>query len=457
MRRKGAKLWGFGTYAAANYEELIDHPVEMGEFARTSFRARGVPHDIVITGRHRADLPRLARDLKRVCEQHMRLFGNSAPFDRYVFLVSAHGEGYGGLEHRASTALLCSRDDLPRVGESAVGERYRTFLGLCSHEYFHAWNVKRIRPAAFSSFDLARENYTTLLWAFEGITSYYDDLALVRAGLISTQDYLELIGRAITSHLRTPGRKKQSVAESSFDAWIKYYRPDENSPNAGVSYYLKGSLVALCLDLLIRERTRGKKTLDDVMRALWRSHGAVNIGVEEQGIERLIEEVSGLKLRREFDAWLRSTRELPLAELLASHGVKLQLRPAESSSDRGGRISPPASVDAPRATLGVRMRAEGKDIVLTHVLDSGAAQEAGMSAGDVIVALDGLRIGKEGLDAELAKRRPGARMKIHAFRGDELREFSVRLKRAALDTCVLIELHGTHTRHLRQWLKGTHG
>jgi len=241
MPRKGAGPYGFGAYVASDYDELIDHPVEMGEFTLASFRARGVPHDIVITGRHAADTRTLQRDLKRLCEHHMRFFGEPAPMKRYVFLVTAVGEGYGGLEHRASTALLCSRDDLPREGEVEVSERYRTFLGLVSHEYFHAWNVKRVKPAAFVPYDLDRENYTTLLWAFEGITSYYDDLALARCGLIGKKDYLELLARSITTHLRTPGRARQSLAESSFDAWIKYYRQDENSPNAVVSYYVKGA------------------------------------------------------------------------------------------------------------------------------------------------------------------------------------------------------------------------
>ncbi len=375
---------------------------------------------------------------------------------RYVFLVTALGEGYGGLEHRASTALLCSRDDLPRRGEAQVNERYRTFLGLASHEYFHTWNVKRIKPAAFTPYDLDREGYTTLLWAFEGVTSYYDDLALVRSGLIGTKDYLELLGRSVTTYLRAPGRRKQSLAESSFDAWIKYYRPDENSPNATVSYYGKGSLVALCLDLLIRDKTRGRKSLDDVMRALWQRHGVTGIGVEEDGIERLAEEVTGLELRKTFDEWLRSTRELPLRDLLAEHGVEMALRPAESSSDKGGR---PASSKDPGglAMLGAGARANGEEVIVTHVLEGGAAQEAGLAAGDAIVAVDGLRPGRGGLDAAFARRKAGDTIAIHAFRRDELLEFRVRLMPASADTCVLTELTGASARRLERWLDGRRG
>src|SRR5258708_30473235 len=452
MPRKGAKPYGFGAYVAADYDELIDHPVEMGEFTLASFRAGGVPHDIVITGRHAADTRRLQRDLKRLCEHHIRFFGKPAPMKRYVFLVTAVGEGYGGLEHRASTAMLCSRDDLPREGMIEVSERYRTFLGLVSHEYFHTWNVNRIKPAAFVPYDLARENYTTLLWAFEGITSYYDDLALVRCGLIERKDYLELLGRLISSYLRTPGRTKQSVAESSFDAWIKYYRQDENSPNAIVSYYAKGSLVALCLDLLIRDKTWGKKSLDDVMRALWRRHGLTGVGVEEDGIERLAEQATGLKLKRYFDDWLRSTRELPLKALLATHGVEMRLRPAESAQDKGGRPAPSENA-AGLAMLGIRARAQDDGTAVTHVLEGGAAQEAGIAAGDLIVALDGLRPGQTGLDAALATRRAGERVGIHAFRRDELMSFEAQLKRADADTCVLTESGGARRRLLERWLR----
>jgi predicted metalloprotease with PDZ domain len=456
MSRKGAGPYGFGVYVVGDYDELIDHPVEMGEFSLASFRACGVPHDIVVTGRHRADLARLRRDLKRVCEQHIRFFGEPAPMKRYVFLVTAVGEGYGGLEHRASTALLCSRDDLPREGETEVSERYRTFLGLVSHEYFHAWNVKRIKPAAFVPYDLDRENYTALLWAFEGITSYYDDLALVRCGLIEKSDYLELLGRSITAYLRTPGRTVQSVAESSFDAWIKYYRQDENSPNAAVSYYVKGSLVALCLDLLIRDKTRGKKSLDDVMRTLWRRNGLTGVGLEEDGIERLAEETTGLKLERYFDEWLRSTRELPLKALLATQGVEMGLRPAESGEDKGG--TPARSKNAAGlAMLGIRARAQGDDTAVTHVLEGGAAQQAGIAAGDLIVAVEGLRPGQAGLDAALAKRRAGERVEIHAFRRDELMSFEARLRRVDADTCVLTESDGARRKLLERWLRPRRG
>ncbi len=455
MARSSAPAYGFGTYRAADYDELIDHPVEIGEFALVSFRACGVPHDVAITGRQSADLTRLARDLKRLCEWQIRLFGEPAPMDRYVFLVTAVGEGYGGLEHRASTALLCSRDDLPQPGVKEVTDAYRTFLGLCSHEYFHTWNVKRIKPAAFTPYDLERENYTALLWAFEGVTSYYDDLALVRSGLISEAEYLELLGRSITGLLRTPGRWKQSVSEASVDAWIKYYRQDENSPNSQVSYYLKGSLIALCLDLLIRHRSGGRKSLDTVMRALWKQHGMTGAGVPEPGWEALAEEATGIRLRSFFDKAVRSTEELPLKQLLASVGVELNQRPAESAADRGGR---PASRSTQRAgdrvTLGVRTADDPLGVRLTHVLQSSPAQAAGLASGDVIVAIDGLRVTQRTLEKRLDGFAPGDRVQVIAFRRDELVQCEVGLRAQADDTCYLT-ISGTDAAHRRRraaWL-----
>ena len=259
----------FGRYRAENYGDLIDHPVEMGTFSHASFSISGVPHDIVITGRHTADMDRLCHDLQAICSQHIKFFGELPQMERYLFQVMAVGSGYGGLEHRSSTSLLCGREDLPLMHEKEVSENYREFLGLCSHEYFHLWNVKRIRPEVFKKAGLTREVHTNLLWAFEGITSYYDDMGLVRSGRIKPESYLELLARLITRVHRGSGRLKQSVAESSFDAWTKFYKQDENAPNAIVSYYGKGALIALALDFTLRIETDRRVSLDDLMRALW--------------------------------------------------------------------------------------------------------------------------------------------------------------------------------------------
>ena len=417
----GAKRYGFGTYAAADYDELIDHPVEMGDFALGSFKAHGVAHDIVITGKvPNLDMARLQVDLKAICEAQIAFFEprtKRAPVSRYVFMTLAVGDGYGGLEHRASTALICARADLPGTAAKTAepGEGYVKYLGLCSHEYFHTWNVKRIKPAAFAPYDMQAETYTPLLWLFEGFTSYYDDLMLVRSGIIDEAGYLKLLGKAVGGVLRGSGRTKQSVAESSFDAWSKYYRQDENAPNAIVSYYGKGSLIALAFDLAIRAKTGGKKSLDDVMLALWQRFGRDfypdgRRGVTEAEVEALFDEVSGLKLKPMFERYVRGTEDLPLARLYAPFGIKLvdERKVAKPSFDAGvGR--------------------DGGDCKLTQVHEGGAAHKAGLSAGDVVIAVDGLRVPAGGLDAILGRYKVGDTVAVHAFRRDELMTFSVKL------------------------------
>lgn len=436
--RGSARAWGFGLYRAADYDELIDHPVEMGRFALVSFKARGVLHDVAITGRHDCDLERLARDLKRVCESHIGLFGKRPPVDRYLFLVTAVGDGYGGLEHRASTALLCARDTLPAPGMEKPSEGYIGFLGLCSHEYFHTWNIKRIKPAEFVAYDLERENYTRLLWAFEGFTSYYDDLALVRSKVITPQAYLSLLAKTLTHVRRTPGRHRQSVAESSFDAWIKYYRQDENSPNAIVSYYAKGSLIACALDLSLRSKTAGRVGLDDVMRRLWNDFGKSGHGVREADIRRIAEELSGLKLSGLFRQAVHGMGDVPLETLLSKFGVMLKWQPS-------GKLP----------WLGVRTKAEGGELKLTHVLDDGPGQRAGLAAGDVLLALNGLRIQPANWDKLLNRCRPGTAVRLHVFRRDELQEAEVIPQTAPADECklTLIEKPAAAARRLlRGWL-----
>jgi predicted metalloprotease with PDZ domain len=438
MPRAGAPEYGFGRYLAANYDELIDHPVEMGTFALAHFDAGGVRHDIAITGRHRCDTERLARDLTRICQWQIDLFGGKpqsrAPMKRYLFQILAVGDAHGGLEHRASTTLLCARHCLPTAERVPVDADYRDFLGLASHEYFHTWNIKRIKPAAFTPYDFAQENYTRLLWAFEGITSYYDDLALLRSGLITVADYLELLGRNITSLLRGTGRFKQTVAESSFDAWIKFYRADENAPNAIVSYYVKGALIALALDLTLRRDSA--VTLDDLMRALWRRYGQSGAGVPEDGVEKVAQEISARDLSDFFARYVYGTDDLPLAELLGDFGVTLNLRSADNQADKGGSTGKlTADTIAGKPWLGARL-ATGNEARITHVYDGGAAQRAGLAAGDIIVAADGLRVTND-FETQLARRAPGPTIVIHAFRRDELMVFDLPLLAAPLDTCWL--------------------
>lgn len=454
LPRDGAAPLGFGQYKAGDYAELVDHPVEMGAFSWGSFDACGVPHEIAITGRHNADMRRLERDLKQICETQIRFFGEPAPMERYVFLVTAVGEGYGGLEHRASTSLLCSRDDLPSPNMQEITDDYRTFLGLCSHEYFHTWHVKRIKPAAFFPYDLSREVHTSLLWVFEGITSYYDELMLVRAGIISPPIYLEMLGQSLTRVYRTPGRFRQPLGESSFDAWTKFYKQDENSPNAIVSYYTKGALVALALDLTLRRETGGQCSLDDVMKHLWRHFGLPGVGVGEDQLGFIIKQVSGCDLNDLLATAVAGTADLPLAELLATVGVDFSLRPATSPDDKGGKPAPSPTAK-PRSVLGIKTANAEGGARIVHAFDGGAAQTAGLSAGDVVVALGGLRATGSNLDRLVAGREAGVPVKVHAFRRDELMEFEVVPAQAPDDTCVLqarSDMSGDVKQQYNAWL-----
>ena len=372
---------GRGVFEAADYDELVDHPVELGRFWRGHFEARGVPHEYVVAGAlPDFDGARLLADAKRICETqidfwHLRRGGAAAPkppFERYVFLHNLVEDGHGGLEHRASTALISARRDMPQLGKTDTSDGYVNLLGLISHEYFHAWNVKRLRPAEFARYDYTQENYTALLWFFEGFTSYYDDLFLLRSGLIDAARYLRLVARTVGAVLGTPGRKVQSAAQASFDTWVKYYRADENTPNATISYYTKGALIALALDLTLRSEGRG--SLDDVMRALWAASGGGPI--DEAQIAAALQQVGGRSYAAELAAWVHGTDDLPLPSLLERAGVAWNAEPATLAQRLGVRVSE-------GALTGVKF---------SQVLRGGAAEQAGVAAGDELLAVDGWRV-----------------------------------------------------------------
>jgi predicted metalloprotease with PDZ domain len=373
---------GKSTWEAADYDELVDHPFELGRFWRGRFEAAGVPHEFVVAGVLPGfDGDRLLADAQRICEAqiafwHGRPGGKGStqpPFDRYVFMLNAVEDAYGGLEHRASTALIFPRRDLPRRHNTTLTDGHVRLLGLISHEYFHTWNVKRLKPAEFSSFDYTRENYTELLWFFEGFTSYYDDLFLVRGGLIDEARYLKLIGTTLAGVQALPGRKVQSVAQSSFDAWVKYYRADENTPNATVSYYTKGSLVALALDLSLRAAKSG--SLDELMRRLWaRSSGGP---VSEDDIAGELRAMAGPDAVKSLKQWVHGTDDLPLRELLERFGVAVREEPAAGyANELGLKLS-----ESP--LTGVQVKS---------VMRGSAAERAGLSPGDELLAVDGWRI-----------------------------------------------------------------
>ena len=434
LKSRQAAAYAFGLYEALDYDDLIDHPVEMSNFTRIAFDAGGVPHDIILSGRFECDQARLAADLKTICEHHIRFFGEPAPMDYYQFQVLVVGEGYGGLEHRASTSLIASRASLPQPGQSGMDDNYRDFLGLCSHEYFHTWNVKRIKPAVYQPYDLQREVYTDLLWAFEGITSYYDDLALRRCGLIEVDSYLELLAQTMTRVQRGLGRSRQSAAESSFNAWTKFYKQDENSANAIVSYYAKGCLIAACIDLKMRELTDAQQNLDEVMRRLWRACLEQGKAVEPDSIQRLVSEITGIDLGPFLEELIYGTAELPLPELLASVGIEVVRRVAKNPQDKGGKD---IEGDLPGVDFGATLKDSEAGLMIQRVIEAGAAQSSGLSAGDQIIAVDGLKLNLGQFENKLLRSAPGDVWRVHAFRRDELYRFDVVLQAAAATTFVL--------------------
>jgi predicted metalloprotease with PDZ domain len=368
---------GFGKYVATGYDELADSPIEMGAFWVAEFEACGVPHRFVLAGAPASfDGERLLSDTRAICETQMRFWhgdkvgkrnGPKPPHDRYVFMLNAVDDGYGGLEHRHSTALICTRRDLPQLDVRKQPDGYTTLLGLISHEYFHTWNVKRMRPAEFSRYDYARENYTRLLWLFEGFTSYYDDLLLRRADRIDDAAYLKLLNKTINQVLQSPGRHVQSVADASFDAWVKYYRQDEQTPNTTVSYYTKGALVALCFDLTLRGEGNG--TLDQAMRLLWKnSEGGP---IDEADFAAALEAVGGRSFSKEIASWVHSTDELPLSDLLRAHGVATLDDPAQRAQE-----------------LGMRVAESNASVQVKAVLRGGSAEQAGFSANDEWIGIE---------------------------------------------------------------------
>lgn len=402
---------GFGDYRAADWEEAVDHPLAFGPLRRLRFAADGIDHELVLSGAEglAIDEARLREDLTRICEAQRALFGGEPALRRYLFLTCVTADSYGGLEHRASSALVCARDDLPAPGEAERDKRYRTFLGLCSHEYFHLWNVKRITPERFAVSDLGAPAYTRDLWAYEGVTSYYDDLMLLRAGCLTPQQYLDCLAETMTRVGRMPGRALHSLAESSFEAWTKFYQRDDNTPNATVSYYAKGALTAMLLDLTLRRESR--YTLDDVMRALWQRYGRAGKPAPEGALEAVAVELCGdPSLAQRLDHWIRGTEELPLAEALAAFGVSVEHRIDHRHAERHAWVGLRL---APRATR------------LAGVVEHSPAQRAGLSGGDELVAVDGMRLTPHNIERRLLRLHPAAEARIHYFRDHTLHEAMV--------------------------------
>ncbi|MFN0062769.1 MAG: M61 family metallopeptidase [Myxococcaceae bacterium] len=416
-----------GVLVAPDYDTLVDSPIEVGPHTAQAFVAAGVKHTVVFVGDPKPDAARIQNDFTRIIEAQAPMFGG-LPFERYLFLIYLVDKGRGGLEHQASTALL-----YPRFG-LGTPRGWEDFLGLVSHEYFHLWNVKRIKPAAFVPFDYSREVHTSLLWAFEGTTSYYDNLFVQRAGLMSPARYLLRLGEALTSLHGTPGRNVQTLSEASFFAWTKHYRPDENTPNSAISYYLKGEVVSLLLDLEIRQRTANARSLDDVMRLLWERYGRTGQGVPENGVEQAAHEVAGTSLAPFFERALRSTESLDYAPF-GHVGLDVRFRVRESPQDKGGGPPRLKSTDVrPKGWLGATLK---NGVQVATVASDSPAMRAGLYADDDIVALDGYKVDGAQLLSRIDDKRPGDVVRLSVFRKDRLVELPVTLGAKPADAVYL--------------------
>ena len=424
------------TFQTASYHDLIDHPVELGNIEFLDFEAGGIPHRIALSGHYPDfDRDRLVSDIRKICETELTMFPSPAPFTHYLFLLHVGNNIYGGLEHISSTALLADRHSLPPHGMTEANDAYTQLLGLFSHEYFHAWNVKSIKPAAFAPYDLDCENYTEQLWAFEGITSYYDDLFLARSRTIAPEAYLRLLAQSITRVQQTKGRLKQSLVESSFTAWNKFYKQDENSPNAIVSYYQKGALAALCLDLAIRSKSNGRHTLDSVMQQHYRDWLATRQGIPEKQWQARCQAFTGLDLEDFFQTTLYTTTDLPLAELLATIGIGLQWQAQPRGHGGAFLPEPPTETPAPASDFGARFKQNSDHATLTHVFNGGSAENAALCPQDKIIAIDGYAC--TDLAAQWAQLPICTTARLHYFRTGILYVADITVQAAEADTAVL--------------------
>ncbi len=406
-------------FTARDYDALADAPIEIGRHRLLRFEAAGRPHELALWGRARLDEERLTADVRRIVEAFADLLGG-VPYDRYLFIVHLTDKRRGGLEHARSTTLNVGR------GSFHPRDAYEETLSLVAHEFFHLWNVKALRPAAFTPYDYAREQYTRLLWWFEGVTSYYDTLMLVRAGLTAPRRWLRNLGQALTALARTPGATKMSAEESSFLAWVKQYRPDENSVNSMVSYYLKGELVALALDLALR---RAGSSLDALLRTLLARHAAG--GLPEDGVERAAADVLGPAAAKAFfDQYVRGVAALELG--LEEFGLREQRRVASGFDDKGGTPGPENGKGEP-GWLGADL-ASGPKLVVQSVREGSPAWAAGLQPDDELVAEDGFRVDRGALWERLVEEGPAGRLRLTVFRRDELVEVAVPLAKAPEDT-----------------------
>lgn len=439
------------TLVAPDYDVLVDSPIEIGLHERIDFDVDGVPHEVILWGDVEGhDAQQIIDDFSAIIRAQRDIFGD-LPYRRYVFLTHVGMGAGGGTEHLNSTIMQTSRAAL----ESDSG--WTRFLGLVSHEFFHTWNVKQLRPAGIHPYNYEQENYTRLLWVAEGTTSYYDDLTLVRTGRVKPKKYLEDLGSAIDALRRRPGRLVQSVEESSFDAWIKFSRSTPDDVNSTISFYTSGAQASLALDLAIRTHTGNAASLDDVMRTMYERYPLSGPGYTPADLLAVINEVSGADFTDFFDRHIRGTEDFPLESLMSVCGLELVFEPAkhddetsrtreeaesgeqtddaveeDAADDDDDRDDANEVEDSPEAAAEIPMRCYlGLNLSGTRIsslLIDGPAYDCGLMVGDEIIAADGRRITSQSdLDERIDELEPGETIRLTFFRRDDLREIAICL------------------------------
>ena len=414
------------TFRAENFDILYDSPFEVSNFKTISFVVKGVPHRIVIDGEGNYDADRMKRDVQKIVETEIGIMGGEIPYPDYTFFLHLRPRAADGLEHLNSTSLGYSRFGFVDRNQRSTSaspnpttvaqSSYGGFLSLVSHEFFHLWNVKRIRPDALGPFDYTKENHTKLLWVAEGITDYYAEVTLRRAGLVSDQDFLSGAAGSFQQLQNTPGRLAQSVEESSFDTWVKFYRQNENSVNSQVSYYEKGAILGLLLDLEIRKRSNGTKSLDDVLRHLYQNFYKANKNYAPEDFQRTAELMAGGSLDEFFAKFVRGREELDYDRALSAAGLRL---------DRGIKTENGKEVE--RVYFGGDIEQEGDRLIVQRVYAGSPAYEQGLNTGDQIIALNNVRVTKDFFDARMAEKKPGELINLTIFRFDDLSTLLIKL------------------------------
>ena len=392
------------TYIAQDFDTLVDTPFEIGKQQVYDFEALGKPHQFAIWGQGNINQQQVIKDTKKIIETEAELFGG-LPYEKYLFLLHLSGSGYGGLEHKNCCTL-----NYPRLGFRDT-DKYHRFLQLVAHEFFHLWNIKRIRPQALETFDYEQENYTSSLWFSEGTTSYYDILIPLRSGIYNRKKFLENLSKDLTRYLSIPGRNVQPLGESSFDAWIKLYRRDGYSDNNQISYYLKGQFVSLLLDLLIREKYHNQRSLDDVMRLMWQRFGKEEIGFTPQQLKQTIEEIAEQDLGDFFYRYLETTAELPFDDYLKPFGLRVK----------------PIQDKEPIPHLGLKVNTENSREIIKFVEANSPAAIAGIDIGDELLAIEGIKVQSGDLKEHLKNYQSGDLISVTIFHQDELKTLSATL------------------------------